>query len=681
MVLSVRRSVEEPARQLARLSRDRQERFLEAVEYVSRQTQELAFNICMFGVDGLERMDAALWPRWIDHLLDVYDENGVLKAITTMRRVEDFVQAHHRGHTGVVTLEQVSGVLGRFVTGLSGRDLKLARAADTYTDTELLFLPERADRFPRREDNFRLYKATAVHLWAQTWFGTWRLPFAERLAGFADPGRALQWFHALETVRLDACLRRDLPGLWRDMAALAESCGAGVPGAELPESLRRPLQAAGADVATTWRLLDDVALADPVPVARCYQGALFPERTEAVAARRHRDERGALQGMLAQLLEGLRREGRLADDAPEIRLQEDSDGGQTRFTVLVQGEAVSPPEEVQRTLASIRQDFGRVPPEWLAPAGSAPYDVPGGTRAEGDVPPPATPGALLYDEWDHVRGHYRRDWCQLRVRDVHPRDDGFVADTLRRHRGLLKHLYRTFEALRGEDRRLKRCPQGDGLDIDAVVESFGDRSAGIEPQQHWFTERRRVERDVAAAFLVDMSGSTKGWINEVEREALVLLCESLEILGDRYAVFGFSGFTHKRCELLRVKRFDEPYGDEVRARISGIRPQDYTRLGVFIRHLTRELAQVEARTRLLITLSDGRPDDQDGYRGEYGIEDTRRALLEARHQGIHPYCITIDDEALEYLPHMYGYANFTRIDDVRRLPYRVADIYRRLTIR
>src|SRR5690606_23607641 len=108
-------------------------------------------------------------------------------------------------------------------------------------------------------------------------------------------------------------------------------------------------------------------------------------------------------------------------------------------------------------------------------------------------------------------------------------------------------------------------------------------------------------------------------------------------------------------------------------------PRDYTRLGVFIRHLSRELSRVEARTRLLITLSDGRPDDQDGYRGEYGVEDTRRALLEARHQGIHPYCITIDDEALDYLPYMYGFANFTRIDDVRRLPYRVSDIYRRLT--
>ncbi len=130
---------------------------------------------------------------------------------------------------------------------------------------------------------------------------------------------------------------------------------------------------------------------------------------------------------------------------------------------------------------------------------------------------------------------------------MRPVRDGFVDQTLSKHRGLLKHLYRTFEALRGEDRTLRRQPFGDDIDI--------------------------------------------------EREALVLLCESLEILGDRYAIFGFSGMTRKRCELFRIKRFDESYNPQVRARISGILPQDYTRMGVAIRHLSRLLNEVEARWR------------------------------------------------------------------------------------
>jgi nitric oxide reductase NorD protein len=180
-------------------------------------------------------------------------------------------------------------------------------------------------------------------------------------------------------------------------------------------------------------------------------------------------------------------------------------------------------------------------------------------------------------------------------------------------------------------------------------------------------------------FMVDMSGSTKGWINDAEREALVLLCESLETLGDRYAIYGFSGMTRKRCEVYRVKRFDEHYDDTVRGRISGIRPKDYTRMGVTIRHLSHLLNEVEARTKLLITLSDGKPDDYDTYRGAYGIEDTRQALIEAKRSGIHSFCITIDTEARDYLPHMYGAVNYTVIDEVRKLPLKVSDIYRRLT--
>ena len=92
------------------------------------------------------------------------------------------------------------------------------------------------------------------------------------------------------------------------------------------------------------------------------------------------------------------------------------------------------------------------------------------------------------------------------------------------------------------------------------------------------------------------------------------------------------------------------------------------------------MKNIDARTKVLVTLSDGRPDDYfDGYRGPYGIEDTRMALLEARRSGVHPFCITIDKEARDYLPHMYGAARYIILGDVRELPMKVSDIYRRLT--
>jgi len=267
----------------------------------------------------------------------------------------------------------------------------------------------------------------------------------------------------------------------------------------------------------------------------------------------------------------------------------------------------------------------------------------------------------------------------LRELEVTPRHDGFVADTLVKYRGLAAALRRTFEALRGEDKLLKKQPYGENIDIDALVEAWADTRIGREMSDRLFTKMHKLERNIAVMFMVDMSGSTKGWINEAEREALVLLCESLETLGDRYAIYGFSGMTRKRCEVYRIKGFDDPYSDEVRARISGITPKDYTRMGVTIRHLTHLLNAVEARTKLLVTLSDGKPDDYDTYRGAYGIEDTRQALIEAKRNGIHAFCITIDTEARDYLPHMYGAVNYTVIDEVRKLPLKVSDIYRRLT--
>jgi nitric oxide reductase NorD protein len=260
--------------------------------------------------------------------------------------------------------------------------------------------------------------------------------------------------------------------------------------------------------------------------------------------------------------------------------------------------------------------------------------------------------------------------------------DGFVAETMQRYGGLIRQLRRSFEAMRDEDRVEKRQLEGDNVDFDALVEALADARSGREMSDRLFTRLHRAERNIAVAFMVDMSGSTKGWINDAERESLLLLCEALEALGDRYAIYGFSGMTRKRCELFRIKRIDEAYGEAVKARISGIRPQDYTRMGFAIRHLTRLLNDVEARTKLLITLSDGKPDDyHDGYRGKYGIEDTRKALQEAARSGIHPFCITIDKEARDYLPHLYGAAHYTVVDEVARLPYKVADIYRRLTTR
>lgn len=363
----------------------------------------------------------------------------------------------------------------------------------------------------------------------------------------------------------------------------------------------------------------------------------------------------------------------------EFKLAQKPEGDDNGFELSFKGNTIAPSPEVQQLLQSILQDLGEIPLDYLVAGGSADSTLPRGNNLEIPQSDEEVTGGLPYPEWDFRRSHYRQDWCYLQEHDIDDGPENFVRDTLAKYSTVLPQLRKSFEALRGEDKWLRRQYDGDEIDIDALVNALADMHHGEELGDRLYTRLSRIDRNIAVMLMIDMSGSTKGWINDAERESLVLLCEALEILGDQYAIYGFSGMTRKRCELYRIKQFDEPYSAAIERRISGISARDYTRMGVTIRHLNALLEGVQAKTKLLITLSDGKPEDFDGYGGEYGIEDTRQALIESRRLGIHPFCITIDSEASSYLPHMYGKHSYAVVDDVRALPLRVADVYRRLT--
>jgi nitric oxide reductase NorD protein len=686
-------AAEEPSQVLAGFSREQQDFVLHWASIVARTSSGMALNFVSHVAPALRLMDAAGVEAWLLACMDIYDTRGLYPAVAAFRDVESFARDYRARATGIA-FDEVVNVLEMFVHGLSGRRLKIAGGGQAYTDTETLFLPDSVGRFASREDNFQLYKVMVVHQWAQTWYGTWRIDVCESLGRYPDFDAALQRFHALETLRLDARIRTALPGVYRFIERLRSDSAVELDAAWRLAAGR--LARADARVEDSLALLQELADVPP-PVSVLYQGVLRPEAVDKVRKARIDADRQAFRLHLLHLEKDLADAQEDAEDATE-EMQEDaverrlpfelrkvdSDENPDGFVYEMQldQKPIAPPDNVKGTMASIFQDLGEIPEDYLFAAGDGAYlaeaigeqnaaDVWKGTYHE--------EGAFLYNEWDYERQNYRKNWAVLRELEVSPVDDSFVRDTLQKYRGLTAHLRRTFEALRGEDKLLKKQPYGDNVDIDALVEAWADTTMGMEMTERLFTKMHKLERDIAVMFMVDMSGSTKGWINDAEREALVLLCESLEILGDRYAIYGFSGMTRKRCEVYRVKRFDEPYTDEVRGRISNIRPRDYTRMGVTIRHLCHLLNEVEARTKLLITLSDGKPDDYDTYRGAYGIEDTRQALIEAKRDGIHSFCITIDTEARDYLPHMYGAVNYTVIDEVRKLPLKVSDIYRRLT--
>jgi len=303
--------------------------------------------------------------------------------------------------------------------------------------------------------------------------------------------------------------------------------------------------------------------------------------------------------------------------------------------------------------------------------------------------------AFNYDEWDRDLTDHRLGWCRVIEKRVRTGDSIFVEQTRERHKGVISSIRHQFQMMKPENlMRVANELDGEDYDLNAVIDYIIDRRADGHQSERLYTKRLRRHRDVAVSFLLDQSSSTARTIGrhplqpythpgrriiEIEKEGLVLMSEALEAVGDVYSINGFTSEGRRNVKFYIVKDFNERYSEEVMRRIGGITYQNNTRLGAAIRHAAARLARQEARTRLLIVLSDGRPYDHDYGDARYAREDTREALRQAKLQGITPFCITIDRESESELRDLYGDIGYTIIDDVLSLPERMPGIYRRLT--
>lgn len=294
------------------------------------------------------------------------------------------------------------------------------------------------------------------------------------------------------------------------------------------------------------------------------------------------------------------------------------------------------------------------------------------------------PRTRIYPEWDWRSQDYDPRGATVHLLPAAPGPQAWVDATLASHRGMLEEIRRRFEMLRARRVRLHRRPDGDEVDIDALVAARGEFAAGLPLPQNVYLEQRRARRDMAVLLLIDVSGSTDGWISgarrviDVEREALLLVCVALEGLGHPYAVQAFSGEGPHGVIVRDVKGYDEPFSSEVALRIAGLEPESHTRVGAALRHASNVLMRQAAEHRLLLLLSDGKPNDVDRYEGRYGVEDLRQAVTEARLQGIAPFCLTIDRQGAAYLPQVFGPGHYALLPRPDLLPRVLLDWLRRL---
>ena len=294
---------------------------------------------------------------------------------------------------------------------------------------------------------------------------------------------------------------------------------------------------------------------------------------------------------------------------------------------------------------------------------------------------------FFYDEWDCIEGDYRPLWCKVVEKDLSSAQTSEAASLLDDDQGLSHSITSAFQMLRPEGlKRIKGDREGDELDLDALLATRVEIKSGRSPSDRIYISRQKKERSVAVAFLADLSGSTQQQlpdqnksILQVEKEALLLMARAVDAIGDSFALYGFSGRGKDAVDFFVLKDFDEPYNTTIDHRIAHIESAIQNRDGAAIRHAASKLAAQSEKIKTMVLISDGKPLDDD-YRGSYATADTKMALKEAKRRGIHPYCITVDREGAEYIKGMYGDVSYMVIDQIEKLPIRLPQIYKRLTI-
>jgi hypothetical protein len=645
-------------------------------------------------------------------------------------------EALHSGSAGL-SLDSIQHLLRLYVEALTGREVEVAPLAAVPDEARIgdgrtIHLPSLVNEFGDDELDFRLYKVLAAHAAGQIEFGTYArggivavahdairenfsnadardafsLPdemllvseeakkdsstndtdYRETLKLFPLPQLARRIFGTLENGRIDRRLRHSYRGLRRDLDLIRDHL-----------SRRRPQIIELPALLVPFELLFQVTLLGGArDDARQYYSQIVSELETIVS--------DYLANANATVADTLIATGRVytlfqsvvpTDDSiqqvetPEDQSENDDESAATDRLKQRQAQSMPQRRDARELFNAWNDPSPDGEPDELAGAEAwSEAETPEQVLAEGEV-------AYNYDEWDRELTDHRLGWCRVIEKRVKKGDRAFVEDTKERHKGVISSIRYQFQLMKPENlTRVANEVDGEEFDLNAVIDYVIDRRADGHQSERIYTKRLRRRRDVAVSFLLDQSSSTARTIGrhplqpytrpgrriiEIEKEGLVLMSEALEAVGDVYSINGFTSEGRRNVKFYVVKDFDEKYNDEVKRRIGGINYQNNTRLGAAIRHATARLAKQDARTRLLIVLSDGRPYDHDYGDARYAREDTREALRQAKTEGITPFCITIDRESEAELRDLYGEIGYTIIDDVLSLPERLPGIYRRLT--
>lgn len=548
-------------------------------------------------------------------------------------------------------------------------------------DAATIFLPDSLAIFADRELNAALYR------WLAAWFA-----FAPvDTIGEADPLRRdlllLRRVSEIAVLVLTEC-----PGLAGDYARLAAAMAMARPRRPLPrieqDMEQIVLTLLGADVPPAGKLWPAMMGTGPLPdKAPPGYHAILPCPlwgdcwTRAFAPAGMHDDQAAASNAAAPPDERKRFAVRERDDAANRR----DPFVLNRFEkILAMAEMVNvdrpaddnEDEDAQKVADDLEEiTLGRRSGK---PATRLKFDL--------DLPPEALDGSRLnaevtYPEWDYRSRSYLPDHCRVLAGAASERGEVWAPDeSMHRH---IRQIRRRFEVLRPRHELMRAQADGHDLDLDALVRARCDLRAGSGALDRVHVAMRPQKHDLAATLLVDVSLSTDAWVDgyrvlDVEKEALLVLAHGLSACGDHHSILTFTSRRRAWVRLETVKAFGEPMSGAVERRIGALRPGYYTRIGAAVRHASAELARQPQRKKLLLVLTDGKPNDVDHYEGRFAIEDTRKSVQEARRLGIAVFGVTVDATAQSYFPTLFGRGGYAIVGNIRRLPAALPAIYRQL---
>jgi nitric oxide reductase NorD protein len=661
-------------------------------------------------------------------------------------------------------------------------------------DRGVLYLPEQIDRFHSRAYNLGTYKLMALHQLCHLEFGSYVFDIHEaraRIPALADremPAAGLtesdfdtfyrhfpvRWlvrhlFHVLEAARIDRRMLDRYPGARRyyerlaglevetrwptsisDLSALLQALQCWALGADA--KALSALDATGAlapltELAEPARALDADVYRITAAVTDAYglleQFGLLPAPQSTATAIEAMDEPvaeedtpppAAFHG--APPTEWLQREERLNQWQDELEqmeagLQMEMDAANIS---AVDDQALSQEQADNASTRAIDQKMRAQQRERDVLERRINIEQSRIDSALGRKEPHRGP-SFLYDEWDYLENRYLPGWCRLYEEPALDTAEDQIRAMLNRVAPHEQGVRKRFEQIKPfAYQRVRRIVDGEDLDFDLLIDYQTERKRGQSPEDRVYTRRDRLHRDVAAAFLVDLSASTDDPIDkfqppaepagadadsdeapdprslnlrdpysdddepaktdddepprriiDVQREALLLMSQALETLGDPYAIYGFSGYGRDNVEFYVAKDFKDGFSYRTLGALAGMKPRRSTRMGPPIRHCSRKLTQAASALKVMIIISDGFPQDcdygPDRSDHTYGVQDTAKALQEAQDAGIETFCITVDKSGHDYLKDMAPEARYMVIEDIEALPDALTKVYERLTAR